>query len=262
MKKKLSIVLIIILLITQMSCIGIPKVSAKNSKTVISRNKIQMSIGKIKTIKIKNATKKVKWKIGNKKIVKIVKKAGAKNNTIKIKGLKAGRTKITAKCSKKKYIVKVIVKRKNRKKEIKQQTVVRPVETTTQPQSIKTEDKPPVIEDEKMEITGEVVNNNLKIDEVLKIEYTVKGLKEEESIYYGYGLGKLEILEDGIWKRMPYNPEPIIFPDLAVQITGSGSFIRKIPISKYYIELRAGHYRYTFEIGNIDVPTEFDMVSL
>lgn len=78
------------------------------AKISISVKKLTVTKGKSKTLRIKNAKKKVRWKLSTKKYVTI-KKAG--KNKIKITGKKVGVTKITAKLGTKKFTCKVTVKK-------------------------------------------------------------------------------------------------------------------------------------------------------
>lgn len=81
------------------------------AKPKLNKKKVSVYVGKTKTIKLKNANRKVKWSTSNKKI-KIVKKSGKYSNTVKIKGKKKGTVKLTAKVNGKKYVCKVTVKKK------------------------------------------------------------------------------------------------------------------------------------------------------
>ena len=78
--------------------------------------KVDIVVNKTKTIKVKEPSVKVKWTIKNKKIVKIVKIKGKKNNILKIKGIKTGKTKIIAKYKNKKRVFIINVVNKNKKK--------------------------------------------------------------------------------------------------------------------------------------------------
>lgn len=113
MKKKLVIILILSMLMTSFD-MRIADVSAKgNSRKVsLSKKNVTMYAGAKKTLKLKNAKKKVKWTVKNKKIAKISVKKGKYNNSITIRGVKAGKTKIVAKYGKKKYTIKIVVKKK------------------------------------------------------------------------------------------------------------------------------------------------------
>lgn len=82
---------------------------AKSRKTKLNNNKITLTVGNSKKIKLSNNSKKVKWTTSNKKVVKITKKS---RKYVKVKALKAGTAKITAKVGTKKYVCKVTVKAK------------------------------------------------------------------------------------------------------------------------------------------------------
>lgn len=87
---------------------GSGKVSVSAAKKT-TRQSITLKVGKTKTLKLKNASKKVKWSTSNKKIVKITKTKGKKKNTAVIKAVKQGTATVTAKSGARKLIVKVKV---------------------------------------------------------------------------------------------------------------------------------------------------------
>lgn len=87
--------------------------SAAKKKKAAKATKVTVTVGKTKTIKVKKATKKVKWTIDKKgkKVVKITKQKGKKKDKAVIKGLKKGTATITAKYGKKSQKWKVTVKK-------------------------------------------------------------------------------------------------------------------------------------------------------
>ena len=107
-------VIAVLLTITLVMCL-LPAnniVQAKSQKVKLSKKNITVMIGKKKTVKLKKAKKKVKWKIvAGKKNISIKKKGKLKNKLI-VKGKKVGKAKIKAICGKKKYTLKVVVKKK------------------------------------------------------------------------------------------------------------------------------------------------------
>lgn len=69
-------------------------------KPKLSKTRVSITVGKTKTVKMKNSAKKAKvsWKTSNKKVAKITKKVTkGKKAKAKIKGIKAGKAVITAK---------------------------------------------------------------------------------------------------------------------------------------------------------------------
>ena len=80
-------------------------------KPKLSKSKLTITAGKTATLTVKNANKKVKWSISKKKIAKITNKSGKKSEKVEIKGLKSGKTVVTAKVGKKKVKCKVTVKK-------------------------------------------------------------------------------------------------------------------------------------------------------
>lgn len=87
------------------------EIQAKVGRVKLSAKKITMKVGEKKTLKIKNvkkkAKKKIKWSLDTKKYIKL-KKSG--KCAVKLTAKKRGKTKITAKVLKKKYVCTVTVK--------------------------------------------------------------------------------------------------------------------------------------------------------
>ncbi|MBP5773082.1 MAG: Ig-like domain-containing protein [Eubacterium sp.] len=111
-KKALAVLMVFAMVITTMTAFDVTSASAK-VKSIKVAKKVTVSVGKTKTVKVKVKTtgktsKKFTVKVSKKKIVKVTKKKGK----IKIKGLKAGKVKITIKSKankKKKKTIKVTV---------------------------------------------------------------------------------------------------------------------------------------------------------
>lgn len=105
--KKLTAGIIVAAMVTSVSPVNMHASAKKNSKKpVLTVKATTLSVGKSKTIKVKNRTKKVKWSTSNKKIVSISSK---KKTSCKIKALKEGKATITAKVDNKKLKCKVTV---------------------------------------------------------------------------------------------------------------------------------------------------------
>ena len=82
-------------------------------KPSLSRKSIKITVGKTKTLKVRHASRKVKWTTTNKKIAKIKKKSGKRKQKVVIKaGKKPGKCYIKAKIGKKTLKCKIIVKKK------------------------------------------------------------------------------------------------------------------------------------------------------
>lgn len=260
--KKINVILILVLIITSFNgMIVFNTVYAQNKKPTLSDKKIQINAGKTKTIKLKNVTKKVKWKVSNKKVVKITKKSGKKNNQIKIKGIKAGKTEITATCNKKKYVTKVTVKKKsegkNNKKTTTEIVTTQPVETSNKEESI------PKNNDiqSNVKISGKILNDKIAMDDLLEIEIQIFGKNNNESTFFEFKPGELETFINKKWEKLPYveNINTINYPNFVGEIQGSGKGILTVNLRKYYAQLRTGHYRYTHKVAGQDIVVEFDM---
>lgn len=95
-----------------------PADSAKAAKKpVIAKKTYNVTVGKTVTIKVKNSVKKskIKWKFSKKGAIKLVKSKNGKNAYAKVKALKAGKVKVTAKYqykkNKKNMTCNVVVKK-------------------------------------------------------------------------------------------------------------------------------------------------------
>lgn len=108
-KRIMSIILAWVIVFTSVPTISY-EAQAKTKSPVLSNKKIFVKKGKKKTVKLKNVTKKVYWKIvsGSKKI-KIVKKSGKYNQKVQIKAKGKGNAVIVALHGKKIYTLKVTV---------------------------------------------------------------------------------------------------------------------------------------------------------
>lgn len=229
MKRKISIILIATLVTIMFAGVGAVQAYVEAKKIKLSTKKVTLYKGKTKTIKLKYANKKVKWKIKNKMIAKIVKKSGKKKNTVKIKGLKKGSTKLIATCGKKKFTTKIVIKEK------------------------KLNNANKVNEEEK--IIGIVTNTKFTYYGKLYVKYKLLG-DTDETYFFGMAPGKLEILENGVWKSLV--KKPLVVPDVAAIVDKNSNGYLEVPLYDSYEGLREGHYRYTHTISGIEVPVEFD----
>ena len=136
MKKSKFMAILLTLVLTLSMANGLVfNVSAASPK--LNKKKVTITVGKTVKLKVKKnkAKKKVKWKSANKKIVKVTKKG-------KIKGIKPGKTVVTAKVGKKKLKckVKVVAKKQTTKPTVKPTvpaTTKAPVHTTQAPVTTK-----------------------------------------------------------------------------------------------------------------------------
>lgn len=103
MNKKICLRFLSLLVIISL-LINIPVISHAKSKVKLNKTSVTLTIGGTVTLKVKNTTKKVKWS-SSKRTVATVDSDG------EVYANKAGKTKITAKVGKKKYICKVEVLR-------------------------------------------------------------------------------------------------------------------------------------------------------
>ena len=106
--KKFICKLLVVLLILNL----VPSTSAMAaSKIKLNKSKITIKVGQSKKIKIVGASKthkKTRWKISNKKIVKM---SAVKNDSVKITAVREGKAQITAQIGNKKYFCKITVKK-------------------------------------------------------------------------------------------------------------------------------------------------------
>lgn len=105
--KKLSIIICICLVF---SCFAnISTIGAKSKKIKLNKTSISITVGGQSKLKVKNNSKKVKWKSKNSKVATVSSKGV-------VKGKKTGKTTIIAKVGKKKLSCKVTVKSANASK--------------------------------------------------------------------------------------------------------------------------------------------------
>ena len=102
---------------------------AAGRKNVLSKKSITMTKGKTRTLKVKRATKKVKWSTTNKKVARVAKTKGKRRQKAFIKaGKKPGKCWIKAKVGKKVLKCRVTVKKGKKGSEV----IVGPVEEWTE----------------------------------------------------------------------------------------------------------------------------------
>lgn len=297
MKKNISILLVITLIV---ALVGVVPVSAKNKKTLLSAKTVIVNQGKKKIIQLKNPSKKVKWTVANKKIVKIQKKSGKKKNKITIKGLKAGKTKITATCAGKRYTVKITVKKKKETSTMKNLVdtnkpvpeVATPEKSTqvTTPESTTIEIAAPEQTTEEMtesetneETTTEATSESETSEEtttkqVIDENYENKNIVasvEKESISMDEELVIIFTLQDYQEGQLlgygvaPKKVEQYVNGEW-VEITKPGfeelwwevtGGVATYKIQlNRYFDLEPGHYRWTHEVNWVDVSVEFDII--
>lgn len=105
-KRAVSLVLVFVLVAT-MCPVNNTEAAAR---VKLNKKKVTFKVGKRTTLILKGAKGRVKWKVSNKKVVKISK---SKNRKLKIKGAKAGKAVVTAIYRGKKYKCRVVVKTKS-----------------------------------------------------------------------------------------------------------------------------------------------------
>ena len=117
------------LLAVAMVLSGLPVQQTQAAETAgLSSRKITLTVGKSKTITLKNNKKKTVWKLlSGKKCIRI---RNMNKNSVKIAAVKAGQAKIQVKAGKKKYKCSVIVKDRRKDTNV--------VSTTSKPETIQT----------------------------------------------------------------------------------------------------------------------------
>lgn len=276
-KKMIAVAMALALILSAVSVTPSMTTYAKTKSPKLSKKKMVMTVGKVQKVKLKNVSQKVKWTVAKKKVVKITKKSGKYNNSIVIKGVKTGSTKIIAKCGKKKYKVKVTVKKEETPskevegttaEEIPEQTAenhTTEAETTPKPTAEGTEteelttseqlSETPTINEETTEpettretkLVAEVLNNVITTEDTLWLNIYFNG-PTDVILWTDYNPYILEIYEDGQWRKLEYsdNFEPIMgMPTISENLAAN------INISLFwaYKDVRPGHYRYTHHLG-------------
>ena len=139
-RKIISIILALVIVFASVPTASY-SLQAKTKVSVLSSKKIAVTKGKTKTVKLKNATKKVKWKVvSGRKNVKIVKKTGKYQNKIKLKARKKGNAVLVAVHGKKIYTLKVMIKDKGI---VVPETIEKPKEEPTTKEEETTENLKP-----------------------------------------------------------------------------------------------------------------------
>lgn len=107
MKNQRKVVIVFGLILALAASLAIQFAVYAAKKTGLSRSKLTVTVGGQKTLKMKNTSKKVSWKIlSGKKNISLQKK----KSSVRIKGKRAGSAKIQAKVAGRKYTCKVTVK--------------------------------------------------------------------------------------------------------------------------------------------------------
>ena len=137
-RKIISIILALVLVFTSIPAVSY-SLQAKTKAPVLNSKKVVVKKGKTKTVKLKNARKKVQWKIVNgRKNVKIIKKSGKYQNKIKLKAVKKGNAVLVAVHGKKIYTLKVTVQGKSA---VIPQPTVKPKEEATTKEEVTTKEE-------------------------------------------------------------------------------------------------------------------------
>lgn len=255
MNKKVFRVLVILLFLTVITFMGNNEVSAKNkSKIKFNKKLVNVKVGKKTTIKLKSVHAKVKWKVKDNKVAKIVNKKGKFKNVIIIKGKKEGKTVLIAKYRKSKYKINVKVNSKT----VKSQNNVS--------QSVPNQQKPSIVTNMEMEIE----NSPIKMSED-GISIGVKIINNtNEYCYMDYAFGKLEKYENKAWKSIDVREMVSIeilgiinkksYLSFTIGLNGKGG-----ETFGYIDNLSTGHYRYTHTVKGEDghtedVSAEFDII--
>lgn len=110
-KKKTIIALLMVILVMGLVMVTPVGAAAKSKKVKLSSKSVAITVGQSKNLKLKNASRKVKWKNGSKKLIKTL-ISGKQKELCKITGKKKGKTVITAVYKGKKYKCQVTVKAK------------------------------------------------------------------------------------------------------------------------------------------------------
>ena len=108
MKKKSTQLLVVSLSMAMTASLLAPAKPAQAAKVKFNVKKLTLTVGKKKTLKLKNTKKRVKWSIkSGKGKIKLQKK---KKTSVVVLAKKAGNAKVMAKIGNKKYICQVVVK--------------------------------------------------------------------------------------------------------------------------------------------------------
>lgn len=247
MIKKMSVYVLMIALILSGIFINAPfSVQAKTKRVALDKKKVVVTVGSRKTVKLKNASRKVQWKIlSGKKNIRVVKKSGKYKNIIKLQGKKAGKAVVQAKHGKKTYKIKVTVQQKKVQKPqspAQGTPTAKPDGATGQIQETK---------EPEVHLVAQVLNDGLTTDDILQLKYYFDG-PTDVVLMRDVGEYKLEIYEEGQWKQLEYREDYLILKRGGLVDFGLETLSWNTPItynrydfSKTYKDYRPGHYRYT-----------------
>lgn len=101
--KKTTNLIVAALIITSMLPLNAAGVFAKEKKVQLNKKNLLLKLDQTASLKIKNTNKKVIWSFGNTECIKVTAKG-------KVKAVGVGAAKVKAKCGKKTYYCKVVVK--------------------------------------------------------------------------------------------------------------------------------------------------------
>lgn len=206
--------------------------------------KVDIVVNKTKTIKVKKPSVKVKWTIKNKKIVKIVKIKGKKNNILKINGIKNGKTKIIAKYKNKKRVFIINVVNKNKKKNTDSEKIINNQDKTQNSETTSSQNT--------AKIKLSYVNDKITLKDNLIIKYSLTNGKGV--IALDYKTEKLEKYIDGKWKIIEKKNE---YQNTMYEVNDS-EMIRNADLNNYY-DISIGQYRLTNKVNGQECIVNFNV---
>lgn len=243
MKKFICVVMMLSVIVNSFNVQAL----TKKNKVLLSNKKVVIRVGQKKNVKLKNVKSRVKWKILKGRKLISIRRKGKYKNKIVIIGKKEGKAVLQANYGKKKYKIKIHVKKKEYETKIKSpqtETAVEQLQTTMmQPETITQPETTTEYRDD--EIIGQLQKNMIvQGKDLLIINYTlIPGTVSRPSCYvYTSAPLHFQRYVNGEWIDIPLVGEP--FESDYVWICSQEVDIIKVDLTKHYGNLPVGRYKY------------------
>ena len=242
MKKRLFIMNILLLLVFSYFNYNSKICSAKKVK--FNKNNVSIKVGDKVKLKLLNAAGKTKWKISNKKLIKVKKK---NKKYIIIKGIKEGTAKIKAVNQKKTYTAKIIIKANQ---QADSSTTPPAAQIPAQPTSIAAVTTPGVV---SFYVTDVKTTKD-------RLEITTKLGNGLANTIVGIAYVQLEISKDGQWVEI--KSDSMAYAEVALLSFPNSlreqKYVFKAPTEEFVPGIyRISSYYLNEQTGNAEIPISY-----
>lgn len=114
--------------------------------------------------------------------------------------------------------------------------------------------------DDGVVVSGSVKNTYNDVADYITFNYEVKGLADEQKLYYTYEPGMLEKNVDGVWQEVPVKADYDAGEFKNIEMTKTATI--QICPGKIYENLTTAQYRYTHQIGGKKVAVKFYLYNI